>query len=523
MNVEFEDYRQKFNKLLVNGKFSRLGRTFDTETNKYFYDTGTGKVFQIEEHLYSIINSFIRTNDFNSIFELALDEEQLLTELKTLFETIEQQHILQAPPVHELYGPQVYELDEALARKRTQLMLELTEECNMRCKYCIYHAGNGGYREFGKEGMTFEIAKLALDRFLTDSEEKELYVSFYGGEPLLRYEMIKQCTRYCIENYPKKNIRFTMTTNGTLMTEEIASYIASLPNAIITVSLDGPEEIHDSNRVFYNNTGTFKKALAGLKLLVDAFGERAGQCLIINTVLVSVDSESLSKIQQFFDSIEWLPKEVIHTSSYVDTKDEEVDYQGVDGERENRIREYAKKEKMNYNPVATWGTKAFMEGHKDVMDIEGIARDGFVKDLLSIHRRFLVEKPGTVYGMNGCCVPGARKIYVTVKGDYLVCEKMGPSPRIGNVYDGIDVEQIKKYYVERFRKEAVKYCGECWAINLCNICYTECYDEDDINFNKRHKRCEAHRVSKEKILAAYHEILEKSPESLSFLDDYELA
>jgi len=523
MKEKFKNYKQRFLLLLKDGKFSRLGRNFETTNHKYYYDTGTGKVFQINDTLNAILTTLIKTNNFDSIFELSLDDDALLKALDEMFDTVDEQHILQAHPVLELYGPQVYELNEGLTSQRTQVMLELTEKCNMRCKYCIYHSGNGGYREFGKNDMTFEVAKLALDQFLVDSQKEELYVSFYGGEPLLRFDMIKMCVEYCTEMYPNKNIRYTMTTNATLMTEAIASYLSSLPQAIITVSLDGPEEVHDKYRVFPNNTGTFQRTMEGLKKLVDAYGERAKECLIINTVIAEYDEETLIKVQGFFDTLDWLPKDIMHTSSYVDSAKQESDYGGVDSEKEEKIRQYAKASEMNYNPIGTWGTRKFMNGNSSEIEIEELARDGFIKDLISVHRRFLVDKPASIYGMNGCCVPGSRKIYVTVKGEYLVCEKMGPSPKIGDVYNGIDIARIREFYVERFRNEAVQYCKNCWAINLCNVCYTECYDENDVNFRYRHSRCEAHRISKEKTLTAYHEIMEKSPESLHFLNDYEFA
>lgn len=99
----------------------------------------------------------------------------------------------------------------------------------MRCKYCIYHEGNGGYREFGKNNMTFEVAKLAIDQFLTNSKKEQLYISFYGGEPLICYDMIKQCTKYCLKVYPDQNICFTMTTN------ELYINILSLVQSIVAV------------------------------------------------------------------------------------------------------------------------------------------------------------------------------------------------------------------------------------------------------------------------------------------------
>lgn len=177
--------KKRFLELIKEGKFSRLGRNFETSSYKYFYDTGTGKVFQISEALNDVLSKFIKTNSFDSIFELELSEDVMLYTLEELFNAVDEEHILQASPVQELYGPQVYELDDALSTQRTQLTLELTEKCNMRCKYCIYHEGNGGYREFGKNNMTFEVAKLAIDQFLTNSKKKNSYIFLSMAENLL--------------------------------------------------------------------------------------------------------------------------------------------------------------------------------------------------------------------------------------------------------------------------------------------------------------------------------------------------
>ena len=89
-------------------------------------------------------------------------------------------------------------MENQLLRNRAQITLELTEKCNMRCKYCIYQEGQGGYREFGNHDMTFEVAKLAIDDLIEHSQdEKVIFVSFYGGEPLLKFDLLKQCIDYC--------------------------------------------------------------------------------------------------------------------------------------------------------------------------------------------------------------------------------------------------------------------------------------------------------------------------------------
>ena len=71
--------------------------------------------------------------------------------------------------------------------------------------------------------------------------------------------------------------------------------------------------------------------------------------------------------------------------------------------------------------------------------------------------------------MNGCCVPGERRIYVTVSGEFLLCEKVGNIPIIGNVNEGFYKERIRKLYVDSFIQEAKKYCGECCGIREDNL------------------------------------------------------
>jgi len=140
-------------------------------------------------------------------------------------------------------------------------------------------------------------------------------------------------------------------------------------------------------------------------------------------------------------------------------------------------------------------------------------------ELVQIHKRPLNEKPLQYYTLNGCCVPGGRRVYVTAYGNFLPCEKVGTSPFIGNVDKGIDIDAIKKHYVNDFMNEAVKYCNNCWAVNMCGSCYVNCYDKNGIHFSYRHNSCRYARYSLEKNLIWYHEILEHEPESLNYLND----
>lgn len=134
----------------------------------------------------------------------------------------------------------------------------------------------------------------------------------------------------------------------------------------------------------------------------------------------------------------------------------------------------------------------------------------------------LTETPIQQYGMNGCCVPGQRRIYVTTKGEFLHCEKVGNIPCLGNVNEGFDKEKIKKLYVEDFIEEAKEYCKECWAVNLCTLCYVNCYDANGLHLSYRHNSCRNERKYLEDNLRRYHALMEANPSELEQYNEMEI-
>lgn len=509
MKDHFEVYEKTFKRLKGDLRFSRLGRTFQTPDHLYFYDTGTGKVFEINKITKDILDTLIRTDQFSELFQLPYKEKDMATSLHELSECIKNENILQAPELITMCGPQTDQLENRLQGHRNQITLELTEQCNYRCKYCIYQSEEVGFRTFGTRHMSFETAKAALDEFMHNSE-KQVYVSFYGGEPLLRFDFIKQCISYLAENYSDKEITYVMTTNGSLITEEIAAYFARVKNVYLTISLDGPESIHDQYRVFPNGSGTFSVTMRGLRLLSNAFGERTAECLLINSVVSDYSPETLQKIYGFFDGLEWLPKNVSTTFSYVSKEKTQASYEGVDSKRENEMRRYEQEHPGSFDPVSYLAGERLMEKNADTNSQFG--RDDLVKQLKVIHNRLLVNDPSkNSYTLNGCCTPGERRLYVTVEGKYMVCEKIGPSPFIGNVKNGLDLGAIKKHFVDEYIQNAKQYCRNCWAVNLCSACYIDCYNKNGPEFSYRHPFCETNRLSLERALSLYHEILERNP------------
>lgn len=135
------------------------------------------------------------------------------------------------------------------------MILLITEKCNFACTYCY-----GAYGEKNKT-MIFSTAKLAIDL------AKKLNIPeivFFGGEPLLNFELIKQTVKYIKEIQFDVDLR--ITTNGSLVTEEIASFFAE-NNILVSVSMDGNKEQHDKTRIYKDGSSSYEQVINGIKIL----------------------------------------------------------------------------------------------------------------------------------------------------------------------------------------------------------------------------------------------------------------
>ena len=151
------------------------------------------------------------------------------------------------------------------------LCLHIAHTCNLNCSYCF--ASQGKYH--GERAvMSFEVGKRALDFLVENSgSRRNLEVDFFGGEPLLNFEVVKQLVAYArsIEKDAGKNFRFTLTTNGMLIDEDVIDFCNKEMSNVV-LSLDGRREIHDKFRVDYAGKGSFDTIVPKFQRLVEARG-----------------------------------------------------------------------------------------------------------------------------------------------------------------------------------------------------------------------------------------------------------
>lgn len=161
------------------------------------------------------------------------------------------EEILYLRQAGQLYTDDIYEnyVEEFKTRDTVvkALCLNIAHDCNLRCKYCFADEGEYHGR---KAMMTFEVGKAALDFLVANSGNRHnLEVDFFGGEPLMNWEVVKQIVEYgrSIEKEAGKNFRFTITTNGTLLNQEILDYCNKEMGNIV-LSIDGRKEVNDKMR-----------------------------------------------------------------------------------------------------------------------------------------------------------------------------------------------------------------------------------------------------------------------------------
>lgn len=495
--------------ILKTGPFLRLGKTFCTEKSNYFYDTGTGKIIECDRNVFDILKTLETYNNVDKVKDLGIQPKQMEEAVSDIKEAYEMLHLFQAPYFKAFLAPHIDEIATFACGKINQLILEVTERCNLRCDYCIYGEDNATFRNFGQNDMRWQIAKKAIDYALENSE-KELAVTFYGGEPLLRFEFIKQCIEYIENNCKEKTITYNMTTNLVLMDQEKAKYFASLEDFAVTCSIDGPEEIQDAHRKFPDGQGSFRYAIAGLKNLVNAYGSERTRKKISFSIVVAqpYKKEQLNIVQNFLDSIEWLPKPINASATY-------AEYDTV--RKTENIKLY--KEEIKKAPSMFAWTFKNTKTPKEIAEGKLITSQQVMRRLYRIHFRKQQDIPSEGVHLNGCCIPGSRRLYVTVEGDFKPCERIGECPSIGNVENGFQPENIQKYYVNDYANKSLHYCNECWARNLCTICYCKCYSEKGLDLEKKLELCNIETMSWADMLKTYMEYLEEDNNAFEFLDN----
>lgn len=227
-------------------------------------DVNSGSVHVVDKMVYELI-AFVKEEKQNDSkideetitkavnhFQGIYAENDVREALEELNELIEAGQLF----TEDIYEPYVKDFKKRETVVKA-LCLHIAHDCNLACKYCF--AEEGEYH--GRRAlMSFEVGKKALDFLIANSgSRRNLEVDFFGGEPLMNFEVVKQLVAYGRqqEKIHNKNFRFTLTTNGVLLNDDILEFL-NKEMANVVLSIDGREEVNNKMRPFRNGKGSYK-------------------------------------------------------------------------------------------------------------------------------------------------------------------------------------------------------------------------------------------------------------------------
>jgi uncharacterized protein len=466
---------------------------FSTHRSDYVYDVNTNEILIINKECAKALNS-IQKGEANV---QAIDNNSHLSKIKA-------NGYLSSHKFSEIIHPEDELLEFRLNSKLNMVILQVTQQCNLRCSYCPY---SGGYynREHANKKMDFETAKKAIDFYINRClDREEISVSFYGGEPLLEFELIKKCIDYVEREAEGKKVFFNMTSNATLLTPEIVQYMQK-HNIDLMISLDGPQKVHDKNRDFCGGKGTFETVIEKLEMVKNQFPDFF-KTITFNCVM-DLDND-FGCINEFFTSYDVIKDSNVNFSSLND--DHAKDKRDVN--KEDYVAEY------NYELFKLFLSKIGRLDENNVSKmVIGYYRNLQTKIFQERHTEGQRDKghPG------GPCVPGAQRLFVDIYGNLYPCERVNESSkamRIGHIDNGFNMDKARK--ILNIGKLTEESCKNCWAYRFCSLCASAADDLTELSAERKSERCRGVKAGIDRMMKDYCILKENgdSFESIKLVD-----
>ena len=340
----------------------------------------------------------------------------------------------------KLFAPDTFEPMAGHLKAKTSgvikaLCLHIAHTCNLNCSYCF--ASQGKYH--GERAvMSFEVGKQALDFLIANSgSRRNLEVDFFGGEPLVNFQVVKDLVAYArsIEKEHGKNFRFTLTTNGLLIDDDVIEF-ANRECHNVVLSLDGRKEIHDRFRVDYAGNGSWDRIVPKFQQLVEA---RKGQGYYMRGTFTHANPDFLKDIQVMLD----LGFNELSMEPVVTAPDD---------------------------PSAlTEEDKAIVMEQYERLAMLMLDKDKEGKPFTFYH--YMIDLTGgpCIYKRISGCGSGTEYMAVTPWGDLYPCHQFVGEEKfkLGDVWKGVDNTEIQNEFHE-CNVYARPECRECWARLYCS-------------------------------------------------------
>ena len=401
-------------------------------------DTASGSVHAVDEVAYDIIEMY-KTHSPEQIVSAMLEKyaaDASVTEDEVLACINDVRSLEDAG---KLYSKDEYEELACNYKNNSKvikaLCLHVAHTCNLNCSYCF--ASQGKYQG-DRAIMSYEVGKRAFDFLIENSgSRRNLEVDFFGGEPLMNWDVVKKLVAYArsIEKEHNKNFRFTLTTNGLLIDDEVIDFLNKEMSNVV-LSLDGRREVHDLFRKDYAGNGSYDKIVPKFKKLVEA---RQGKDYYVRGTFTHNNVDFTNDIFHMADlGFTELSMEPVVCAP--------TDPCALTPEDMPKIFE-------QYEILAKEMLKRKKEG----------------RPFTFYHYMLDLKNGPCIYKRITGCGSGTEYMAVTPWGELFPCHQFVGDPKysLGNIYDGVTNVEIQ----EGFRScnaYARPECANCWARLYCS-------------------------------------------------------
>ncbi len=402
-------------------------------------DICSGSVHVVDEVAYDIISMFeneTRENIINALNEKYSSRNDI--SISDISECYDQ--VVSLKENGKLFTPETFEPMAGHLKAKTAgvvkaLCLHIAHTCNLNCSYCF--ASQGKYH--GERAlMSFEVGKQALDFLVANSGKRHnLEVDFFGGEPLMNFDVVKKLVEYArsIEKEHNKNFRFTLTTNGVLIDDDVIDF-SNREMSNVVLSLDGRKEIHDRFRVDYAGNGSWDNIVPKFQKLVEA---RGGKDYYMRGTFTHANPDFLNDIQQMLDlGFSELSMEPVVCASGDPSELTEEDKEIVLDQYEKLAELMLKK------------------------DEEG-------KPFTFYH--YMIDLTGgpCIYKRISGCGSGTEYMAVTPTGELYPCHQFVGEEKfkLGDIWNGVSNTAIQNEFME-CNVYSRPECRDCWAKLYCS-------------------------------------------------------
>ncbi|MDY5350159.1 MAG: thioether cross-link-forming SCIFF peptide maturase [Candidatus Ventricola sp.] len=402
-------------------------------------DTCSGSVHSVDEVAYDIIALFETTPE-DEIVRQMLDKygdrpDVTEEDLRACIGDVARLKEMGKLFTPDTFAPMAGTLKERSGDVVKALCLHVAHTCNLNCAYCF--ASQGKYHG-DRALMSFEVGKRALDFLIEHSgTRRNLEVDFFGGEPLMNWDVVKQLVQYARtqEEAHHKHFRFTLTTNGMLIDDDVIDF-ANREMSNVVLSLDGRKEVHDRLRVDYAGNGSYDRIVPKFKQLVAA---RGGKNYYMRGTFTHANTDFTNDIFHMADM------------GFTELSMEPVVCDPAD-------------------PAAlTPEDIEVVKGQYELLAKEMLRREQEGRPFTFYH--YMIDLTGgpCIYKRISGCGSGTEYMAVTPWGDLYPCHQFvgEEAYKLGNIWDGVTNTALR----EEFRAcnaYARPECKDCWAKLYCS-------------------------------------------------------